>query len=402
MNRYRPERLAEVGRFLKLNTSKEKELQEIVELAAEICESEIAMITLMDEDTQFVKFSVGAKMEQANYSHTFCQYTLQNNALLVIEDATKDERLIGNPFVYGSPHLRFYAGTPLISEKGNAIGTLCVFDFDTKTLSAFQQLTLRNLSDQVTHLLEFDMTIQLLKGQYEEAMESTNTLLTYFHSSSSCHLLMDKNMQAIAYNQALADLIFASRQVKFKKKMKVSDYVHPAFLEEFITYFNSALEGKVVRIERNLEYPMGTICWSISFESAFDQQGECIGVTLNATDITKSVSNQQQIASQVDAINKINDMQANELMNPINKIIYETAKMSRKSGIREVQEFGLLQRAVAELLEKKNKIITTEEKKAIAIHEAGHATVSWMLEHAAPLVKVTIVPRGQSLGAAWY
>lgn len=53
-------------------------------------------------------------------------------------------------------------------------------------------------------------------------------------------------------------------------------------------------------------------------------------------------------------------------------------------------------------LEKKNKIITPEEKRAIAIHESGHATVSWMLEHAAPLVKVTIVPRGQSLGAAWY
>ena len=53
-------------------------------------------------------------------------------------------------------------------------------------------------------------------------------------------------------------------------------------------------------------------------------------------------------------------------------------------------------------LEKKNKIITPDEKKAVAYHEAGHATVSWMLEHAAPLVKVTIVPRGQSLGAAWY
>jgi len=53
-------------------------------------------------------------------------------------------------------------------------------------------------------------------------------------------------------------------------------------------------------------------------------------------------------------------------------------------------------------LEKKNKIITPEEKRAIAIHEAGHATISWMLEHAAPLIKVTIVPRGQSLGAAWY
>jgi len=53
-------------------------------------------------------------------------------------------------------------------------------------------------------------------------------------------------------------------------------------------------------------------------------------------------------------------------------------------------------------LEKKNKIITVEEKKTIAFHEAGHATISWMLEHASPLVKVTIVPRGQSLGAAWY
>ena len=53
-------------------------------------------------------------------------------------------------------------------------------------------------------------------------------------------------------------------------------------------------------------------------------------------------------------------------------------------------------------LEKKNKIITVGEKKTIAYHEAGHATTSWMLEHAAPLVKVTIVPRGQSLGAAWY
>jgi len=53
-------------------------------------------------------------------------------------------------------------------------------------------------------------------------------------------------------------------------------------------------------------------------------------------------------------------------------------------------------------LEKKNKIITIKEKKTIAYHEAGHATVSWMLEHAAPLVKVTIVPRGKSLGAAWY
>jgi cell division protease FtsH len=68
----------------------------------------------------------------------------------------------------------------------------------------------------------------------------------------------------------------------------------------------------------------------------------------------------------------------------------------------ELQDFlDAVDRIVAGL-EKKSRIITPEEKKVIAYHEAGHATVSWMLEHAAPLVKVTIVPRGRSLGAAWY
>jgi cell division protease FtsH len=77
------------------------------------------------------------------------------------------------------------------------------------------------------------------------------------------------------------------------------------------------------------------------------------------------------------------------------------AARKEKSAVDKQDFLDAVDRIVGGL-EKKNKIVTPEEKKAIAIHEAGHATVSWMLEHAAPLVKVTIVPRGQSLGAAWY
>lgn len=77
------------------------------------------------------------------------------------------------------------------------------------------------------------------------------------------------------------------------------------------------------------------------------------------------------------------------------------AARKNKSAVDKQDFLDAVDRIVGGL-EKKNKIITPEEKRAIAIHEAGHATVSWMLEHAAPLVKVTIVPRGQSLGAAWY
>jgi cell division protease FtsH len=77
------------------------------------------------------------------------------------------------------------------------------------------------------------------------------------------------------------------------------------------------------------------------------------------------------------------------------------AARNNKSAVDKQDFLDAVDRIVGGL-EKKNKIVTTDEKRAIAVHEAGHATVSWMLEHAAPLIKVTIVPRGQSLGAAWY
>jgi len=88
----------------------------------------------------------------------------------------------------------------------------------------------------------------------------------------------------------------------------------------------------------------------------------------------------------------------------IANVCNEAALIAARKGNKSVgkQDFLDAVDRIVGGLEKKNKIITPDEKKAIAYHEAGHATVSWMLEHAAPLVKVTIVPRGQSLGAAWY
>ncbi len=88
----------------------------------------------------------------------------------------------------------------------------------------------------------------------------------------------------------------------------------------------------------------------------------------------------------------------------IANVCNEAALIAARKGNKAVgkQDFLDAVDRIVGGLEKKNKIITPEEKKAIAYHEAGHATVSWMLEHAAPLVKVTIVPRGNSLGAAWY
>ena len=88
----------------------------------------------------------------------------------------------------------------------------------------------------------------------------------------------------------------------------------------------------------------------------------------------------------------------------IANVCNEAALIAARKGKKTVgrQDFLDAVDRIVGGLEKKNKIVTPEEKKAVAYHEAGHATISWLLEHAAPLVKVTIVPRGRSLGAAWY
>lgn len=357
MYRYNVERLAEVERFVQLKSDIDHELQEIVQLAAEICSCSIAMITLMDGETQFVKFTNGVSIEKVNYMDTFCQFTLQNKALTMVPDATKDQRFINNPFVMQSPYLKFYAGMPLVSELGSAIGTLCVFDTKTKVLTAVEMEMLQSLSQQVTWLLEFEMTQQVLKQQYEESVASSQTLMTYFKSSSACHLLMDQNMCVIAFNQAMNDLLLANHNTVMEEGMDVSKYVHPEFIREFTECFQKAMKGENSIVEKHLQYASGNkICWSLSFDSANNYSGERIGVSFNATDITANINNQERVKNQLEAIAKINQIQTSELIEPIDAIVQKTTKICNKTEMNSLFEINLLRNASLELDGKKKKL----------------------------------------------
>ncbi|RYE56678.1 MAG: GAF domain-containing protein [Sphingobacteriales bacterium] len=116
MSEREPNRLATVRRFLQMNISKEAELQHIVEMAAKICGTPLAMITFMDDETQHIKFKIGTQIKEVPYVDTFCQYTLLNNDLLIIPNALLDNRVKSNPFVLNDPGLRFYAGSPLQTQ----------------------------------------------------------------------------------------------------------------------------------------------------------------------------------------------------------------------------------------------------------------------------------------------
>jgi GAF domain-containing protein len=176
------ERVKAVDRFLKLELSKESELQEITNLAAEICGTPTALITFIDKDTQYIKFKKAFEFDVTERQNAFCHHVIEAEEILVIPDAMLDERFVNNPLVTGNPNIRFYAGSPLTTNDGHHLGSLCVIDQEPGQLSAIQQRMLQALAKQVIQLLEFDESIQILKEQCIEATRNEIELRSFFLS----------------------------------------------------------------------------------------------------------------------------------------------------------------------------------------------------------------------------
>ena len=170
------ERIAEVSRFLELDFYKSLEFKEIVELAAQLCDKPVALITLLDGDSNWLKARYGTDIEKMPRETSFCRHAIQQDEVLIIPDAMKDDRFSDNPLVNADPNLRFYAGAPLTLNNGLKLGTLCVFDQKPSTLSPTQIKILSVLARQVTYLMELEMSHIKIKQQIEET-EAKNVAL---------------------------------------------------------------------------------------------------------------------------------------------------------------------------------------------------------------------------------
>ena len=158
-------RVSAVQRYLNFNLDRQKDLQEIVMLASVICNSPIALISLMDFDIQLIKAKVGTEATVMPRSTSFCTHAVEMDEIMVVKDATKDERFATAPVVTNDPHIRFYASANLKSYDGYNVGTLCVYDTTPKDLTQQQLECLAALANQVSHIMELDRSLNQLKEQ---------------------------------------------------------------------------------------------------------------------------------------------------------------------------------------------------------------------------------------------
>lgn len=148
------ERLANLLSYELLDSSDDLFWDNLSLVAAELCNTPFATVSLVEDDLQLIRSSVGFGVDAVDRDHGFCAHTILHAEPLVIYDARRDDRFAANPFVTGEPHLCFYAGTQIVSPEGYHLGALCVIDSRPRELEGAKIAALQAMASQITEYLK--------------------------------------------------------------------------------------------------------------------------------------------------------------------------------------------------------------------------------------------------------
>ncbi|QHS56293.1 PAS domain S-box protein [Mucilaginibacter sp. 14171R-50] len=376
MNHTEQQRLTAVERFKQLDTTISNDLNDIVALVAEICGTPVALVTLIDNDMQWFKASVGTDVECTPRSVSFCDTTIMKQGLNIFEDLQAHPQHCNNPLVTGEPYVRFYAGAPLITKDGCAIGSLCVIDMQPRQLNAQQQKALQVMAKQVVNLMELNWSLSNLAHQRQKELqhaaaiaESELKLKAIFDSSNDTHLLVDRNYDILAFNKSAATFIKTVYRRKVALGDSLLDFTEPSKLNQFKKYFNIALSGRSIKREWMLMPGTEHACWKITnFIPVKNSAGEVIGVALNSTDITHHKKQEDYINIQNEALNRIAIIQSHELRRPVASLlgIMDLIKMEKVY----FNYFDMMELTINELDEKIRGIVKDSENTLHSRHLA--------------------------------
>ena len=243
------QRLAVLEQLEILDTDSEPEFDDLTRLAAQICEVPISLISLIDADRQWFKSKIGLNICETPREQAFCDQTILSTEMLIVPDAAEDERFVRNPLVAGEPHIRFYAGAPLITDDGSAVGTLCVIDFAPRDLREEQKTALQALARQAARLLKlrFDSKALQILNEKLKAREESYRIVS--DSASDAIITFDEDGCIIFANAAVKKMFgyLPKELVGQSLELILPEKIRPADSAEILSFTRDATKKVPVK-----------------------------------------------------------------------------------------------------------------------------------------------------------
>ncbi|MGZ3776332.1 MAG: GAF domain-containing protein [Mucilaginibacter sp.] len=358
-------RLMAVERFKTLDLESDEEFQELVQVASNVCETPIALLTLIDKDTQWLKVRMGTDITELPRKISFCTHTILDDNLLIVPDATKDARFADNPIVTGDPGVRFYAGAPLVTSEGHKIGGLCVIDTKPGNLTPHQQMILKMLAKQAIHLMEYRVSSEMLEKNQKEVEQQKKiiknaemTLRSFFQSAPNFHVLLGRSGEVLDFNKVAYNFIKKVHNAELAKGSILVKFLAADFVDRFVAGFNQALTGESAFEEGSTDYGAhGIIYWEASFETARDANGDIIGISYIIRDVTDRKIREHKILDQNHSLLKIAHLQAHQFRAPLTTITGMMDLIKAEDYKAPKEYFELLENAVKNLDGKIREIV---------------------------------------------
>ncbi|MDP3811784.1 MAG: ATP-binding protein [Hydrogenophaga sp.] len=295
------QRLARLHDLGILDTLPQKAFDDISALAQMICGTPVALITLIDQDRQWFKSRIGVEERETPREVAFCSHAiLDPDTVMMVEDLQSDPRFSSNPFVAGPARARFYAGAPIVTQDGFALGTVCVVDLKARTLEPGQVDALRRLASLVTSLLEHESirmeeatrTREAVRRQHEELTAMAISGLDLQVYIDAQYVIQHVNDTFLAYWGCTREQIIGRNLAAH-----VGD---DAFRTIIQPQLDRALAGESGSYTRKTDFPArGSRHVEVAMLPVRNARGEITGAVMRAQDVQETRAREAQLRQTV-------------------------------------------------------------------------------------------------------